>query len=74
MSLLSKSNVTLNEIVKLVGELPQDNQQRLLRNLKLEKARALAKKIDRAKKSKVQFTDRQIADIVHNIRKEYVAK
>jgi hypothetical protein len=69
MSLLFTSNTTLSEIVKLVEELPEKKQAAMLRQLKLKKALALAKKIDAAKKPKFVISDQDIADIVHEHRK-----
>lgn len=70
MDFFTGPNQTVTEITTLLEELPSKDQQRILRNLKLMKARKLARKLDSGKKPKQVFSDKEIADIIHEYRKD----
>ncbi len=70
MTFFNTSNFTISEILTIVEELPTKDQRRILRNLKLMKARKLARKLDSGKKPKQMFTDDEIADMIHEYRKK----
>lgn len=65
-----QSNHTVTEIVSLVEELPKKDQERILRHLKLGKAKKLALKLDAGKKATQTFSDQEIADMIHDYRKK----
>jgi hypothetical protein len=69
-----QSKNTISEIVTLVEELPRKDQQRILRHLKLSKAKKLAAKLDRGKKPAQIFSDQEIADMIHDYRKKTWSK
>ena len=73
MSLLVTSNNTVKSAVEILESVSKNEQDKMLRLLKLEKARSLAKKLDKQKPKK-EFTDQEITDIIHNIRKGYGGK
>jgi len=68
MSLQATNSATLREIVDLLQEFPASAQNRFLKELKLKKALLLAKKIDAAKKPRINISDDEIAEIIHNSR------
>lgn len=70
MTFFTSSNPTVTEIASIVGELPSKEQKRILRNLKLMKAKKIARKLDSGKKLKRIFTDDEIADMIHEYRKK----
>ena len=70
MTFFTASNPTISEIVTIVEELPTKEQRRILRNLKLMKARKLARKLDSGKKPKRMFSDDEIADMILEYRKK----
>ncbi len=68
MSLQATNSATLREIVDLLQKFPASAQNRFLKELKLKKALLLAKKIDAAKKPRINISDDEIAEIIHNSR------
>ena len=70
MTFFTSPNPTISEIVTIVEELPSKDQRRILRHLKLMKARKLARKLDSGKKPTKTFTDDEIADMVHEYRRK----
>ncbi len=66
-------NTTLRDAMEIMASVSSESQKRMLYLLKLEKARSLARKLDKIK-PKVKKTDRQITEIVHRIRSEYNGK
>ncbi len=74
MTFFTASNPTLSEIVTIVEELPSRDQKRILRHLKLLKARKLARKLDSGKKPGRLLTDNEIAGMVHEYRKKKWSK
>lgn len=73
MSLLLTSNDTIKNAVEILESVGKNEQGKMLRLLKLEKARSLAKKLDKQKPKK-KLSDQKITDSVHNIRKGYGGK
>ena len=73
MSLLLTSNDTIKNAVEILESVGKNEQGKMLRLLKLEKARSLAKKLDKQKPKK-KLSDQEITDSVHNIRKGYGGK
>jgi RecA/RadA recombinase len=73
MSLLVTSNDTIKNAVEILESVGKNEQDKMLRLLKLEKARSIAKKLDKQKPKK-KMTDQQITDAVHTIRKSYGGK
>lgn len=69
-----QTNNRITEIVSLVEELPKRDQERILRHLKLGKAKKLAAKLDRGKKPAEIFTEQEIADMIHEYRKKAWSK
>ncbi|MBP9883617.1 MAG: hypothetical protein KBF32_09455 [Chitinophagales bacterium] len=68
MSLLSNKKETLREIVNILEEWTDDDQQQLLRQLRMKRALRLARKIDKGQKAKQVISEQEIADIVHGLR------
>ena len=68
MSLRTNEGETIKEIVSIMEEMPITFQKKMLKQLKLRKARKLAKKIDNAA-SKDVLSDEEIISIVHDYRK-----
>lgn len=68
MSLLSNKKETLREIVNILEEWTDNDQQQLLRQLRMKRALRLARKIDKGQKAKQVISDQEIADIVHGFR------
>ena len=73
MSLLVTSNNTVKNAVEILESVSKNEQDKMLRLLKLEKARSLAKKLDKQKPKK-KLTDQEITDAIHDIRKGYGGK
>jgi hypothetical protein len=73
MSLLVTSNDTIKNAVEILESVSKNEQDKMLRLLKLEKARLLAKKLDKQKPKK-KFSDQEITDTIHNIRKTHGGK
>jgi len=71
MSLTYTGKDTLREIVGIVEEMPDAVQKRLLRHIKLEKAKLLGKEISKEqKKVKAKVSDDEIAEMIHQYRKK----
>jgi hypothetical protein len=68
MSLLVTSNDTIKSAVDIFESVSKPDQDRLLRMLKLEKARILAKKLDKQKPSK-KYTEDEITEAIYATRK-----
>lgn len=73
MSLLVTSNDTIKNAVEILESVSKNEQDKMLRLLKLEKARSLAKKLDKQKPKK-KLADQEITEAIHNIRKEHGGK
>jgi hypothetical protein len=71
MSLTYTGKDTLREIVGIVEDMPDAVQKRLLRHIKLERAKLLGKDISTAqKKIKAKVSDDEIAEMIHQYRKK----
>ncbi len=70
MELLITSNSAVKSAVEILESVSKSEQERLLRVLKLEKARMLAKKLDK-KKHPHKLTYKQIDEAVAKVRKTY---
>ena len=73
MSLQFTNSDTMRSVVEIFESASREEQKRMLRVLRYEKARLLACKLDRLK-PRVKRTDKQIAEAVHRIRKSYGSK
>lgn len=73
MSFQPATNDTLKSVVEIFASASKDEQRRMLRVLRYEKARLLARKLDKMK-PRVQRSDRQITEAIHRIRKSYGRK
>ena len=71
MSLTYTGKDTLREIVGIVEDMPDAVQKRLLRHIKLERAKLLGKEISTTqKKVKTKVSDDEIAEMIHQYRKK----
>jgi hypothetical protein len=73
MELLIPSSNASRSALEIFESVNKSEQERLLRVLKLEKARLLAKKLDK-KKHPSKLTYKQIDEAVTKVRKTYAAK
>jgi len=73
MSLDFTNSETMRSVVEIFESASREEQKRMLRVLRYEKARLLVRKSDRLK-PRVKRTDKQIAEAVHRIRKSYGSK
>ena len=73
MSLVFSGNETIKSAVNILESVSESQQKRMLYLLKLEKSRSLARKLDK-QKPRVKKTDKQIADMIHRVRKSYGRK
>jgi hypothetical protein len=73
MSLLVTSNDTIKSAVEIFESVSKKEQGKMLRLLKLEKARSFAKKLDRQKPQRIA-SDKEITHTVQTIRKTYGTK
>jgi len=73
MSLFISSDDTLKSAVEILESASEGERKRMLYLLKLEKARPLARKLDKVK-SRAKKTDKQITETIHRIRKSYGGK
>jgi hypothetical protein len=61
------NNPVINEIVGVVGSATKAEQKRMLYLVKVEKARALARKFSKRKPAQ-KFTDEEITEIIRQAR------
>jgi len=59
----------INQIAGYVEMMPKTSQEQLLKTLKQKRALQLAKKIDAKKKPRLVISDQEIADMIHDFRK-----
>jgi len=71
--MFNSNNPVINEIVGVVESATKAEQKRMLYLVKVEKARALARKLSKRKPVQ-KFTDEEITEIIHQARKEYGRK
>lgn len=69
----SEKNSVLEEIIQVVESSSKAEQKRMLYLLKVEKARSLARQLSKKKPARI-YTDKQITELVHRVRKEYGRK
>jgi threonine synthase len=72
MSLIA-NNDTIKSAIDILESVDEQQQKRMLYLLKLEKARPLARSLDKSKTS-VKKTDSEITETIHRIRKGYGRK
>ena len=70
MASLLTTNETLNEIVKIVEDMPKEFQRKLLHQLKMKRAMIAARKIDAIKKPAMVISDDEIAQMVYDFRRK----
>ena len=71
--MFNSNNPVINEIVGVVESATKAEQKRMLYLLKVEKARSIARKLNKRKPAK-KFTDEEITAVIHQARKEYGRK
>ncbi len=73
MSLQFTNSDTMKSVVEIFEAASKEEQKRMLRVLKYEKARLFARKLDKLK-PRIKRTDKQVAEAIHRIRKSYGSK
>jgi len=68
MALHSSQENPLQQIVSMIKEMPDSVQRRLLHQLKMSRAVALARQVDAGKKPRFVISDSEIAEMVHGFR------
>jgi hypothetical protein len=69
----SGKNPVLDEIVRVAESATKAEQKRMLYLLKVEKARSLARQLSKRKPAR-KFSDKQITELIHHVRKGYGRK